>query len=183
MGWTCTDKPSRLTIREFLQQESLGENNQILEFSHKGKVAYAAVKTLSTGIVWGCVWLIDNKGDDMYNFCWKTMDDTMGPGEDDCPEKILKLLSPTDNLYANEWRSRCREKRLNRSKNKVNHGDTIRFERAIEFTNGDKLNTFVVEKEGRTIRFLHPHSKRRYQISGWKDRAFSITPKEQLATV
>jgi hypothetical protein len=36
------------------------------------------------------------------------MDETMGPVESRCPERILDLLTPTDSEYANEWRARCR---------------------------------------------------------------------------
>ena len=37
------------------------------------------------------------------------MDETVGPSQAECPQSILKLLSPTDSQWANEWRERCRE--------------------------------------------------------------------------
>ena len=40
-------------------------------------------------------------------FYYKDMSETMGPCYYDCPESILKKLSPTDNEYANEWREQC----------------------------------------------------------------------------
>ena len=39
----------------------------------------------------------------------KTMDETMGPFYYDCPKRILKMLSPTDNEAALEWRRKCAE--------------------------------------------------------------------------
>ena len=39
------------------------------------------------------------------------MDETCGPYQYDCPESILKLLTPTESKWANEWRAKCREYR------------------------------------------------------------------------
>ena len=41
-------------------------------------------------------------------FSYKDMTEDFGPHDYRCPESILKLLSPTDNNYANEWREGCR---------------------------------------------------------------------------
>lgn len=43
-------------------------------------------------------------------FCYKDMDETMGPFYYDCPMSILKLLTPTKNETANKWRNTCYEK-------------------------------------------------------------------------
>lgn len=40
-------------------------------------------------------------------FYFKDMLDTVGPYETKCPIGILKLLSPTNNECANEWRKKC----------------------------------------------------------------------------
>ena len=45
-----------------------------------------------------------------HNFSYKIMDETAGPYYYDCPESILKLLSPTDNEFATKWRENCRIK-------------------------------------------------------------------------
>ena len=45
------------------------------------------------------------------------MDESCGPGQCDCPNSILDLLSPTDNEYANEWRKACYEN-IAKKKNK-----------------------------------------------------------------
>lgn len=44
-------------------------------------------------------------------FSYKIMDEAMGPCYYDCPAHVLKILSPTDNAYALEWRRACTEKR------------------------------------------------------------------------
>lgn len=57
----------------------------------------------------GIVFLTSTDTKDYYNFSYKDMDESMGPGYCDCPKGILDLLSPTDNEYANEWRKACYE--------------------------------------------------------------------------
>ena len=48
---------------------------------------------------------------DVKWFGYKDMDETEGPGYYDCPAGILDLLSPTESVWANEWRQKCRERR------------------------------------------------------------------------
>lgn len=98
-----------------------------------GSTYYAAVRTLKRGVldengkhkkdadgrylyedipegeqkVWAAVFLTSTEKADGCNFFYKNMDETVGPCQYDCPESILKLLSPTDNEYAKEWRNKC----------------------------------------------------------------------------
>lgn len=41
------------------------------------------------------------------NFGYKEMCETCGPHEAKCPVGILKLLTPIDSEWANQWRERC----------------------------------------------------------------------------
>jgi hypothetical protein len=50
-----------------------------------------------------------NQRDPYFNFSYKGMTETDGPCQQDCPASILKLLSPTDSEWANEWRNKCWE--------------------------------------------------------------------------
>lgn len=43
------------------------------------------------------------------NFGYKEMTENVGPVYEECPESILKLLSPTEEKYAVEWRNNCRK--------------------------------------------------------------------------
>jgi hypothetical protein len=65
----------------------------------------------------GVVFLTSTDAKDYFNFSYKDMDESMGPGQCDCPKGILDLLSPTDNEYANEWRKACYEN-IAKKKNK-----------------------------------------------------------------
>lgn len=58
---------------------------------------------------WAAVFLTKTDSRNYYNFYYKDMDETVGPCEAECPVSILKLLSPTNHAWANEWRKRCYE--------------------------------------------------------------------------
>ncbi|SEP50232.1 hypothetical protein SAMN02990966_07578 [Rhodospirillales bacterium URHD0017] len=88
------------------------------------RVYYAAVERLcrDTGIreVWALICLIryDPRDREGYVFGYKDMHESMEPYEYDCPETILKLLTPTNLPGAAAWRARCQERsvvRRNRS--------------------------------------------------------------------
>ena len=104
--------------------ESLNAGHYRVEKSTMvGSVYYAAVTALKKYVAentyedlpeekqftFGVVFLTTVENSDYYNFCYKDLDEDCGSGYFDCHESILKLLSPTDNEYANNWRSRCRE--------------------------------------------------------------------------
>ena len=89
-----------------------------------GTVYYAAVRIIGnhnfkdntsvpipeeSQIVFAAVFQTSTNDRDYYNFGYKDMDETMLPCFYDCPVRILKLLTPTDNANANEWRHRCME--------------------------------------------------------------------------
>lgn len=134
MGWTHTSRPSWQTpsqfIREHFSWESERHTNKVIETSVKLTEAYAAVERIdkATGerTVWALVLLIHHMPRSYYNFGYKDMDETMGPYYFNCPAKILDLLTPIDNDYANTWRAKCREA-LARKK-KMPAGTIIRFD-------------------------------------------------------
>lgn len=81
--------------------------------------------------IYGIVILTSINMHDYFNFAYKSMDESMFPGYTDCPASILKLLSPTDNEYANEWRAACwetNEKKKNpKALKNLPIGSVIRF--------------------------------------------------------
>ena len=86
---------------------------EVLKSSMVGSTYYAAVKSFDktnrcervTAVV--CLTSTNNK--DYFNFAYKSMDETMGPNQCDCPKGILNLLTPTESEWANEWRKKCYE--------------------------------------------------------------------------
>ena len=115
MGWTYyqatyykNNKIDRLAEcrAEFGKQPSWAT---ILKDSMVDNVYYAAMKSTDSNEVWALVVLTATDG---REFGYKDMDETMGPGYYDCPIGILKLLSPTDNAYAKEWRKNVKDRNL-----------------------------------------------------------------------
>lgn len=80
-------------------------NCKILKSTMVGSTYYAAVKNGEE--VFAAVFLTSTDSKDYFNFSIKTMDETMGPCQTDCPISILKLLTSTDNDFALEWREKC----------------------------------------------------------------------------
>lgn len=133
MGWTSyhathykNGKVDRKAECDAYFMEDLNRGfYDVLKSSMVGSTYYAAVKPLKKyknidtkeivdipkeeQRVFGVVFLtsVDNK--DYFNFAYKDMDETCGPGQCDCPKSILNLLSPTESKWANEWRQACYE--------------------------------------------------------------------------
>lgn len=104
MGWTGTHRPYGQSLREFFEDEF--DKSKIVDFAVvERRTAYIAYKTENCGVVALIILLQFNRGH--HNIYYKDMDETCGPCDRDCPERILKLLSPTDSEYALKWRAQC----------------------------------------------------------------------------
>ena len=124
MGWTwhhasertSTGKvsPSREVKKLVHGDGFLFDYQEVLAEAFAKNVYYAAIRDNRNNEVWCLVCLTGTTTADYYDFGYKTMEDSMGPCYYDCPDRILDLLTPTENEWANEWREKCREN--NRSK-------------------------------------------------------------------
>lgn len=136
MGWTSyhathykNGKVDRKAECDAYFMEGLNRGYyEVLKSSMVGSTYYAAVKPLkrySKDIseneiivdipineqqVFGVVFLTSIDSKDYHNFSYKDMEESMGPCYYDCPKGILDLLSPTDSEWANNWRTKCRER-------------------------------------------------------------------------
>lgn len=124
MGTTCTHKPKGTSVAEFFLDhgvfrwsDDLPHTYRVLDTALVNLTEfYAAVEMVhkETGArrVWAAIikvtFLRPSRGGPWsHNFCYKDMDESMGPFQTNCPERILKLLTPTDCLYAQNWRDDC----------------------------------------------------------------------------
>lgn len=128
MGTTCTHKPKGVSVTEFFVNHGVlrwGDDNphtyKVLDTALVNlKEFYAAVEMIhkETGVrrVWAAMIKVTftrtaraSRYRDGWdeNFCYKDMDESMGPCYHNCPERILKLLTPTENEYAAKWRAEC----------------------------------------------------------------------------
>ena len=102
---------------------------EVLKSAMVGIVYYAAVKKLKKYAgkdekgdwiysdlppeeqkVFGAVFITSTCMKEYFNFGYKDMDETMGPGDCNCPKSIIALLSETDNEYALYWRQKCMQR-------------------------------------------------------------------------
>lgn len=124
MGWTSKNadyyKPNGQVDRKaecdnLLNWENENWKTETIKSQMVGSVYYAAVKRTDKKSghheVTAAVILTHGKDrrDPYFNFGYKEMCETCGPGECKCPKSILDLLTPTESEWANEWRQRCRE--------------------------------------------------------------------------
>ena len=141
MGWTFYDALTDINgkvnrkhecdrLMTWNSEQSAGE---VLKSTMRGSVYYAALKHTDkrTNEVMnvGVVILTSSDLKSGLNFGYKDMDETVGPGYYDCPLSIIKLLSPTDNEYAIEWRKKCIENEKKSWLKKVAIGEKIIFTR------------------------------------------------------
>ncbi len=154
MGWTFFEKPN--DIKQWYRESFSAEHYKVLDVAIVNRTElYAAVQDTRTGFVVGCISLLQYTRDAYYNFGHKDMDEFCGPYATNCPERILRLLSPLDALdskptssieSAQEWRNACWQK-VQQRKNaiKLQHNDVIRFDQPFRFT-GREYDTFIFTK-------------------------------------
>ncbi len=169
MGWTSTHV-SKGHAGQYMKDLFTSDNeNSSLEMLKGAFVGwgqhYAAVKRTikATGesYVFAVATLIHWSRDE-YNFTYKDMDESMGPCMYDCPESILKLLTPTEQMskisgssekYSKAWRIACWETIFKKQdKKKLVNGTVIKLKKALDFVDGSKADTFVIIRKGRSVK-------------------------------
>ncbi len=112
-------------------------------------------------------------------FGYKSMDESMGPCEDDCPERILALLEPATHEHAIDWRRRCIAN-LARRRRVLADGAHLQLAEDMTFTDGHKGRDFIVVKRGRTTALRNPATGQTYRISRLMQRAWTIVPQTTI---
>ncbi|MCL6560684.1 MAG: hypothetical protein K6U74_18200, partial [Firmicutes bacterium] len=107
------------------------------------------------------------------NFGYKDMEESMGPYQYDCPERILRLLTPTENEYALKWREKCWENiQKRKARPRLTEGAVIEFAEPISFADGWEEKVFQVVNPRRHIfkagRQLYKISRRTLQNREWQ---------------
>lgn len=149
MGWLFHNQklrhetPVQYITREFSHESETAKATVLAAAPVRGTI-YAAVRNedKTTGKTYVFCAVILFKNSERSGFGYKDMDESCGPCEVDCPDRILRLLSPVDELpnpgYAVEWRARVAEKkvqdrRMRQSVGKLAPGDIIRLPHAVSF--------------------------------------------------
>lgn len=197
MGWTYMHREPGLSDRDFFQGE-FGEGSEVLEAGTRDNVCYLACRNRNAPQmgVFAIVCLIDRFGDrrdPYFNFGYKDMDETMGPGYDDCPAKVYALLTPLEEAglsddslkWAAGWREGAEENIARRAAAAaVRKGDIVEFDDAVAFTSGRSYRRFrFVERdtfEPDTGQEPPQDGSYRYRslvrMPGWRTRVFTHIP-------
>ena len=96
-------------VKEEIERNLEGRNMKTLYTSVKLGEAYSAIElTQNDGstvvIATICLWKYNKKSGE---FAIKVMDETVGPAYYNPTAKLLKMVTPTGNDYANDWRYKC----------------------------------------------------------------------------
>lgn len=94
--------------------ETSDGNCKLIKSAMYGSTYYGAIQKTNSDTkeseVFAVVVLTSVENNKFFNMSYKDMDETELPFYYDCPESILKLLTPTDNKNANIWREKCRKR-------------------------------------------------------------------------
>lgn len=201
MGWSETYKTRGQPLKEFFAESFAygGDTDAgLIDLATHGRnLAYAAVKH-PRGYVFAAVIQIRYKRGH-HNIIYRIDDESAGPNHATCPQRILDLLTPDNEIinkhnwkadgYWKDWRDRCRAHHATKeTRPKVRDGDIIRFSEPLTFTNGDQTDTFVLRRQktyrGGTSTHFHGttqdaqghirESYGRYQIPRWRERSYRV---------
>lgn len=184
MGWTFQSKPRN--VREELDRGLTWENDsgkrRVLDSAIVGmREYYAAVehtKPDGTREVWAATYLLQfvPRATDGLTFGYKDMTEHMGPYIWRCPERILALLTETDNEYANNWRAKCREYHATRaSMPKLEAGMRLRvLNDNVPTIAGVPLREVKVVVAGRTPRFMTDGYGAPFRWPSWRQYRMEV---------
>lgn len=107
MGWTAGNIEGVCTARDAIVL-ALGREfaPRVIDTAHCRGIIYAAILSSDGYGVSGLVLLTERRDGRLFT---KPIPEDMGPVEDGCPARILRLLTPTSNENARGWRDRCRK--------------------------------------------------------------------------
>jgi len=182
MGWDYMQKDPGETAKDVLLRDYGGhpEYGEILDLAVVGlREAYMAYRLKATGEVFARVFLLDHRSKATMNFGYKALHEGVYPRIANCPERILRLLTPlsegAEHNAARAWRAECWANVAKRqSLRGLKTGDTIHFKQPIAFRRGETRDTFRVVRQGRRVGFEDESGMRRYLIPGWHNLDFEV---------
>ena len=143
-----------MSIRKFFEErfnynEDNGKYGKVLDCAvvnlRSAYIAYEIGNAQGKREVIAIVCALDYDPNSEFNFGYKDMDETMGPYRYGCPERILKMLTPTEHEYAKKWRETCWERiRSQKARPQLKKGLIIKFAAPIVFKSGIEEDTFCV---------------------------------------
>lgn len=107
MGWTFFHvEPGAKSIDIMRKQLDDGEYGKVIASAQVRNTLYLAYRQ-NNGDVYGVV-VLTERAKGYHNFGYKVVSEDMGPCDIDCPTLILDMLSEAPNMWAWNWREKCR---------------------------------------------------------------------------
>lgn len=138
------------------------------------RVYYAAVEHIAPEggrQVWAAVFLVDfRRGPHGLAFGYKDMTEHMGPVESECPERILRRLTPLTHAedpqgWARAWRERCWPHPAARQARRLFEGAQVKTRAAFSLPSG-ACDRFNAVRSGRSWRFRASTDGGLYRLRG-----------------
>lgn len=143
MGWTSTTLPWGIKLNDYFKDMFECDNDKVTRKILASSLVkfhtwYAAVeitrKDTGQRDVIAAVVLVHMNPKSNLPLSYREMTEDCGPGICECPEKILKLLTPTTSKSAIDWRKRCWDRIKDRkSKPKLKKGQYLVLDRPLSF--------------------------------------------------
>jgi hypothetical protein len=156
MGWLYKHDPIDdpvADLTDHFKHDGEHRTQRVLAAARVANTVYMALKitekTSGNSYVLAAIILISNTR--KHGFGYKDMSECMGPYECDCPDRIMRLLSPIEDIpspsYAAEWRARVAARKtanaaLRTKRASLRPGSILTLEREVSFRDGTKATAF-----------------------------------------
>ena len=179
MGWDVSNISSNIKTKDNAYvdlKRGLHPKYEILAYGQGKRGAgyvpiYFAIKNKETGDVFAQITLTKRKNGFISQ---KDIGEEAGPFAYDCPKSVFKLLTPTKNEFAQNWR---KEVEKFYAQGKLVVGDKIVFEKEIDFTDGTKNNEFYWLGGSKFV----TESGGKYRITNWRGYKHEVVKQEAVA--
>ena len=194
MGWMYTQKPKGQALLDFFGEQWNGEFHEVLDVASVGwKEAYAAVRVgKGDGYTIGVALFTQYCPASYYNFGYKDMTETSGPGISRCPERILRQLTPIHELsgrgiyegdslaWARRWRANC-WRSVAKRRRKIPFGTWIKFSSPITLGYGTEKTCYLArERYWRKRNIFKSRGGNLIRLPDWKDRRFTVVTEQEV---
>ena len=156
MGWLYQHDPIDNPVAYLTDHYDYDDERMTHRVPAAARVAntiYMAIKFTdkAAGKSWVSAAVILISNSQKHGFGYKDMCESMGPCECACPDRIMRLLSPVDELphpgYAADWRARVTAHKqaaadLRKKRASLQPGSIVTLDREVSFRDGTKAAVF-----------------------------------------
>lgn len=148
MGW-LTFHETRSAKQFFTDMYADEKGCELLDIAIVGfRTAFLAIRDKEKNYVYCQTYMLHRAPKDYYNFGYKPISEFCGPNTDNCPKRIIDLLTPIEEIakicpefgedslkWAKNWRERCiANKKQSQERNKALKNSFLKTKEPIEFT-------------------------------------------------